>query len=55
MHADHMLHCKDDLLEENVLVLVEKWQEKQSARRRGTKGAGVGEVRPGFMAKHMFG
>lgn len=54
-HAGHMLHCKDSLLEENLLVLVEKRQEKQSARRHGTQEGGVVKVRLWFMAKHMFG
>lgn len=55
MHAGHMLHCKDNLLEKNVLVLVEKWHKKQSERRRGTQEAEVPKVWLWFMAKHMFG
>lgn len=55
MHAGHMFHCKDNLLEKNLLVLAEKWHKKQSERRQGTQEAGVPKVGLWFMAKHMFG
>lgn len=55
MHEGHMLHCKDSSLEENLPVLVEKWQEKQSARRLRTQEAAAVRVRLWFTATHMFG
>lgn len=55
MHAGHTLHCRDNLLEKNVLVLVEKLLKKQSERRQETQEVGALKVRLWFMAKHMFG
>lgn len=49
--AGRVLHYKD-----NLLVLVEKWQRKQPARRQGTQeGGGGGVTKLWFMAKHRFG
>lgn len=40
---------------DNLLVLVEKWQRKQPARRQGTQEEGGGVTKLWFMAKHRFG
>lgn len=39
----------------SLLVLTERWQGKQSARRHGAHKAVLVQVRFCFMAKHMLG